>query len=318
MAERFDQLLAPETLDRAWRALSTDHAVWELGLPRSEMERHLLLHILRLIDDLRTGRYRPAPLRRFAIAKADGRQRVLSALCLRDKLLQKAAQILLEPAAERIFHHDSYAYRPRRNVEAALRRARERIGCGLHWLVDADIRSFFDSIPIKPLRARLKTFVADRELMRLIDLWLDLGASHASFFSTPRGIAQGAILSPLFCNLYLDHFDQAMERRKVPLVRYADDFLLFAADETQARQALDYAGDVLRQLDLDLHPDKTRITRAGPHVNFLGEPLPSPKATGPKSTPKLLAKTARRRPADGQKRAGRKPAWASRQPSPKR
>ena len=296
MAERFEQLLTPETLDRAWRELSTDHAVWELGLPRSEMERHLLLHILKLIDDVRTGRYRPAPLRRFAIAKANGGQRVLSTLCLRDKLLQKATQIVLEPAAEQIFHHDSFAYRPRRNVDLALRRARERIGCGLHWLVDADIRSFFDSIPIKPLRTRLKAFVADRELMRLIDLWLDLGVSHASFFNAPRGIAQGAILSPLFCNLYLDEFDQAMERNKVPLVRYADDFLLFAADEAQARRALDYARDVLRQLDLELHPDKTRVTQSGPHVAFLGEQLPTFNPPRPKTPPKQRVDKPNRAP----------------------
>lgn len=132
----------------------------------------------------------------------------------------------------------------------------------------------FDSIPIKPLRARLKTFVGDRELMQLVDRWLDLGVSHASFLSTPRGIAQGAILSPLFCNLYLDDFDQAMDRRNVPFVRYADDFLLFAENEDSARQALEYARDILRQLELDLHPEKTRVTRSGPHVTFLGESLP--------------------------------------------
>ena len=209
MTELFERMLSPETINRAWRDLGSDHAVWEPGMPRSEMERNLLLHLLRLLADVRRGRYRPAPLRRFPIAKADGKQRILSALCLRDKLLQKAAQIVLEPSAEQIFHHDSYAYRPRRNVQMALSTARERVACGLHWLVDADIRSFFDSIPIKPLRQRLKGFVKDADIMALIDQWLDLGTSHASFFSTPRGIAQGAILSPLFCNLYLHELDLA-------------------------------------------------------------------------------------------------------------
>ena len=275
MAERFEQLLSPEVLNQAWRELSSDHAVWEQGLPRSEMERHQLLHLLQLRDDVRAHRYRPQPLRRFAIAKADGRQRVLSALCLRDKLLQKAAQIVLEPAAERCFHHDSYAYRPRRNVDMALRRAREQIGVGLHWLVDADIRAFFDSIPIKPLRTQLKAFVADRELMRLIDLWLDLGASHASFLAAPRGIAQGAILSPLFCNLYLHRLDQALDARKVPFVRYADDLLLFTQDQGEAKRAHDFLADQLRQLQLQLHPDKTRVTQSGPHVQFLGQALPA-------------------------------------------
>lgn len=273
MGERLNQLLTPEVMDRAWRDLSTDRAIWELGIPRSEMERHLVLHMLRLVEEVRTGRYRPAPLRRFPIAKADGSQRILSALCLRDKLLQKAAQIVLEPEAEALFHHDSFGYRPRRNVQMALTRARERISCGLFWLVDADIKSFFDSIPIKPLRRRLSRFVDDRELMVLIDHWLDLGASQASFLSSPRGIAQGAILSPLFCNLYLHDLDQAMHLRKVPFVRYADDFLLFAASEADAHSALDYAGEILNRLDLQLNQQKTRVTQSGPHVRFLGEPL---------------------------------------------
>jgi len=274
MPELFERMLSAEVLNRAWRELRGDHAVWEPGLARSEMERNLLLHLLRLLDDVRRGRYRPAALRRFPVAKADGKLRVLSALALRDKFLQKAAQIVLEPAAERLFHHDSYAYRPRRNVAMALQRARERIGCGLHWLVDADIRSFFDSIPIKLLRQRLKAFVKDRDLMSLIDAWLDLGASEQSFFSAPRGIAQGAILSPLFCNLYLHVLDEALDSRKIPFVRYADDLLLFAADEAGARRAHDFAGATLQDLELELHPDKTRVTASGPHVVFLGEPLP--------------------------------------------
>jgi len=284
MPELFEQMLSPEVLNRAWRELRSDHAVWEPGLARSEMERNLLLHLLRLLDDARQGSYRPAALRRFPVAKADGKLRVLSALALRDKFLQKAAQIVLEPAAERIFHHDSYAYRPRRNVAMALDRARERIGCGLHWLVDADIRSFFDSIPIKPLRRRLKLFVDDKALMGLIDQWLDLGTSHQSFFSAPRGVAQGAILSPLFCNLYLHAFDQALESRKIPFVRYADDFLLFASDEAGARRAHDFAATELQRLELELHPDKTRVTSSGRHVVFLGEPLPRFKPPREQST----------------------------------
>ena len=275
MGKLFERMLAPETINRAWRELSTDRAVWEPGMSRAEMERNLLLHLLQLLEDVHAGRYRPAPLRRFTIAKADGRQRVLSALALRDKLLQKAGQIVLEPDAERRFHHDSFAYRPRRSVAMALSRARERIACGLNWLVDADIRSFFDSIPVRALRKHLKAFMQDTQLMALIDQWLDIGTAQSSFFSAPRGIAQGAILSPLFCNLYLDTFDQAMDARKVPFVRFADDFLLFTASESDARKALEYAGNVIKRLDLEIHPDKTRVTRSGPHVVFLGERLPS-------------------------------------------
>jgi retron-type reverse transcriptase len=208
----FEQVLTPETLNRAWKALSGDHAVWDAGVPRADMERDALRHILTLRDEVAAGCYRPAPLRRFSIAKADGRQRVLTALCLRDKLLQKAVQLVLEPRAERLFHHDSYAYRPRRNVEMAMDRARERIRCGLHWLVDADIQSFFDTIPHGPLKRRIQRFVRDKALTALIHRWVDVGVAHTSLLGKARGIPQGAILSPLFCNLYLHAFDEALAR----------------------------------------------------------------------------------------------------------
>lgn len=276
MPKPLDDILSPEILNRAWKTLSTDHAVWDAGIPRTEMERNLLLHLLTLRDDVAAGRYRPAPLRRFAVAKADGKQRVLSALCLRDKLLQKAVQLVLEPRAEQLFHHDSYGYRPRRNVEMALDRTRERIRCGLHWLVDADITGFFDNIPLKSLRRTVRDFVADARLMALIDQWLDVGAAHTSFLAAHRGIPQGAILSPLFCNLYLHAFDSALDAAKIPFVRYADDFLLFTAEKADAERALDFARQKLEALDLQLNADKTRVVQSSPEVVFLGQSLPRP------------------------------------------
>jgi RNA-directed DNA polymerase len=167
------------------------------------MERNLVLHLQELVDDLKAGRYRPAPLRQFTIIKGDGKQRVLSALSLRDKLAQRAVLTVLEPVGERLFHNDSFGYRPARNTELAHRRACERIRCGLPWLVDGDITTFFDTIPHRPLQKTLKRYIPDRELLRLIDLWLAEGASSQGFLSVRRGIAQGAVISPILCNLYL-------------------------------------------------------------------------------------------------------------------
>lgn len=112
--------------------------------------------------------------------------------------------------------------------------------------------------------------------MRLICRWLDQGAHVKSLLSTPRGISQGAILSPLFCNLYLHDFDSAMAKAKIPFVRFADDFLLFAPAREQAENALRHASRQLERLDLNIHPEKTQVTRSGPAVSFLGEPLPKP------------------------------------------
>lgn len=275
-----DRLLASamsaKVLDQAWRRLRNQHTPWSIDIDRDALEQHLLQHLLEFRQDMLTGAYRPQPLRQFTLRKPDGGKRILSAQYLRDKLAQRALLIVLEPRAEALFHPDSYAYRPHRNTGMALERVRERIRTGLDWLVDADITSFFDSIPHRPLRRILKHFLRDPAALRLIDLWLAHGLHHSSFLQARRGIAQGAILSPLFCNLYLHQLDTALSDRNIPFVRFADDFLLFAASRKQAQQAMDYSRRILDKLGLELHPRKTQIVRSSPEVSFLGEQLPRP------------------------------------------
>ena len=276
MAELLDRALSPAVLNAAWKRLHPDKTVWRPGLPRWEMEKDLVLHLLELMDELRNGRYRPAPLRQFAIEKGDGKQRVLSALSLRDKWIQRAVLSVLEPIGEQLFHNDSFGYRPRRNVEMAHRRACERIQCGLPWLVDADIAKFFDNIPHRALQKTLRQHIPDRELLALIDLWLAEGASSLSFLGTRRGVAQGAVVSPILCNFYLHELDMALAGKNIPFVRFADDFLLFAPDERRANEALQFVGQKLKTMGLELHPDKTRVARSHRGLIFLGLPLPAP------------------------------------------
>lgn len=277
MAELLERVLSPAALNAAWKRLYPDKTVWRPGLPRWEMEKDLVLHLLELVDELRSGRYRPAPLRQFTIEKGDGKQRVLSALSLRDKLIQRAVLGVLEPIGEQLFHNDSYGYRPRRNVEMAHRRACERIQCGLPWLVDADIAKFFDNIPHRPLQKVLRQYIPDRELLALIDLWLAEGASALSFLGTRRGVAQGAVISPILCNFYLHELDTALAGKNIPFVRFADDFLLFAPDERRANDALKFVDQKLKAIGLELHPDKTRVARSHRELIFLGLPLPTPQ-----------------------------------------
>ena len=272
-----EEAMAPTTLDQAWRRLKGEHTPWSPDVDRERLGRHLMRYLLECRQEVLAGRYRPLPLRQFTLPKPNGGQRVLTAQYLRDKLVQRALLIVLEPRAEALFHHDSFAYRPRRNVAQALAKARERIRIGLDWLVDADIEKFFDSIPHRPLLRVLDAFVADRQAMRLMGRWIHQGAHVRSLLADHRGIAQGAILSPLFCNLYLHRFDSALDRAKIPFVRFADDFLLFAPTRKQAEQARDFAARHLERLGLVLHPDKTQVVRSGPRVRFLGEGLPKPR-----------------------------------------
>ncbi len=282
MGELLDRALSPEVLNASWKRLRPDKTVWKPGLPRWEMERNLVLHLQELVDDLKAGRYRPAPLRQFTIVKGDGKQRVLSALSLRDKLAQRAVLTVLEPLGEQLFHNDSFGYRPARNTELAHRRACERIRCGLPWLVDGDITKFFDTIPHRHLQKTLKRYIPDRELLRLIDLWLAEGASSQGFLSVRRGIAQGAVISPILCNLYLHELDLALADKNIPFVRFADDFLLFAPDEKKAQAAQSFIGRQLETMGLALHPEKTQVVRSHPGLVFLGHHLINPPAEGGK------------------------------------
>jgi group II intron reverse transcriptase/maturase len=216
------------------------------------------------------------PLRQFALTKANGKQRVISAQYLQDKVIQRALLTVLEPRAEALFHDDSYAYRPKRGVAMALKKVQERVKIGQDWLVDADIAQFFDSIPHASLLKILKKFIADTATMQLIETYLKQGAHSSSLLGSRRGISQGAILSPLFCNVYLHEFDKALSDANIPFVRFADDFLLFANAKNKAEQEKHYAEKQLQKLGLTLHPEKTQIIRSHANVIFLGEPLPNP------------------------------------------
>lgn len=268
--------MQPDILDKAWNMLKIEHTPWSVTVDREQLQRNLMRHLLQCREEVLSGRYQPEPLRQFTLPKPDGKQRVISAQYLKDKLVQRALLIVLEPNAEAIFHHDSYAYRRGRSVKMALDKTHERVRIGQDWLVDADITKFFDNIPLTPLQKKLKAFIKDSDALTLIDKWLKQGVQSSSLFGTSRGISQGAILSPLFCNLYMNEFDQAMSDAHIPFVRFADDFLLFADEQSKAEKALAFAGKKLAQMDLELHPSKTRVVRSSRKIIFLGEPLPEP------------------------------------------
>jgi RNA-directed DNA polymerase len=270
------QAMAPDVLDVTWRRLRREHTLWSLTVSREQLQQHLLKHILECREEVLSGNYKPLPLRQFPLLKPDGKRRILSAHYLKDKFVQRSLLIILEPRAEKLFHNDSYAYRPGRSVSSALEKVRERVRIGQAWLVDADITKFFDSIPHKQLVKILKSFIRDAGSMQLIEKWLVQGAHHQSLLRSRRGICQGSILSPLFCNLYLHQFDIALAKANIPFVRFADDFLLFTANRKKALAAQDFADRQLQKIGLSLHPGKTQIIRSSKDVCFLGEPLPNP------------------------------------------
>jgi RNA-directed DNA polymerase len=275
-----DAVLSAGNLGIAWRLIAKDRAPWTAAVSRQAMDRNCLFHQLELVEQVRKGTYHPQGMRQFTIQKADGNSRVISAPFLRDKFIQRAVVQVLSAVLDPHFHHDSFGYRPGRGVVQALQRCEERIRCGFTWLVDTDISACFDHVPHRPLLKRLRRAVEDDGIENLVRLWLNCGTYSAGILTQRCGIPQGAVMSPLLCNLYLDQLDRCLATEGVPFVRYADDFMLFLRDRRTADRALTFTRRELARLGLSLNPAKTRIIHAGAGVRFLGAPLRVPNRLG--------------------------------------
>jgi len=274
MSSLLEKASSYDVLNFAWKKLKNDKAIWTQGISKKEMESNFVYHILKLSDELRTGTYKPDTVRFFPVTKGNGKQRIISAHTLRDKMAQRALLTVLEPIFEKQFHNDSFGYRPGRSVNMAIAKVKEYIKCDLTWIVDADIKNYFDNIPHKALLKILKSKIRDRKVMNLIKGWLDAGTVRKGFLSTTKGVPQGAVLSPLFCNVYLTKWDYDMAGNNLPFVRFADDFLIFTNNKQNAEKAYKYTEKSLNYLNLALNPEKTQIVKCGPHVTFLGQKLP--------------------------------------------
>ncbi|PID41609.1 MAG: Retron-type reverse transcriptase [Gammaproteobacteria bacterium] len=267
------QMLCPQNLDRAWNWFRNDKTVWQPGVRRAEMERHKLQHILSLRDDLEKNRFTPGPIRRFELTRADGKTRQLTALTLRDKLAQRALLQILTPILEPRFHTDSFGFRPGRNIQMAAGRARTIISEGHPYLVHTDVYHFFDQIPLGKLKKHIKQTLRDKPTCHLINKWLDAHKTQGTLLAKSRGIPQGAILSPILGNLYLNSLDWQLHKAGIPFVRYADDILLLAKTESSMHSSFNRLTIELKKLDLVTHPDKTIKGKVSHRHKFLGQSL---------------------------------------------
>ncbi|WP_300331302.1 CRISPR-associated endonuclease Cas1 [Accumulibacter sp.] len=268
-----DELLSDDTLTRAWtRVRHNGGAPGVDGMDIDEFGRNALIHIGRLRDQVRDGRYAPAPLRRVELPRAGRAPRRLAVPTIRDRVLQTAAALVLGPLLDPTFEDESFAFRPGRSVRDAVARVVQLRDMGLAYVVDADISDFFDHIPHLELVARLAALVPDRSLLPLVRQWLAAPVQTGDLcFRRLQGISQGSPLSPLLANLYLDGFDEAIAAHADwHLVRYADDFVILCADSDSAERALEAAANWLTGAGLELNFAKTRIALFGQGVNFLG------------------------------------------------
>lgn len=275
MKKVMQAVTTPDNLNAAWRWFRNDRTVWQRGMRRAEMEPHKVRHILTLQQDLTENRFKPDEVRRFTLKQANGKERELATLTLKDKIAQRALLQVLTPHFERRFHPDSFGYRPGRNVDMAFSRARVNLTEGRRYLVHTDIKSFFDEVPHPQLKQLLRQHIKDRKALALLFRWLDLHATRpASWWRCARGIPQGGILSPLLGNLYLDQLDQTLQLHGIRFVRYADDVLLMCSSPKTLQRAATVLRKCLKRMGLRMNPTKTRIGEVAKGQQYLGKTLP--------------------------------------------
>jgi len=269
-----DKVYSIQTLKAAFERVEANKGAAGIDHETVEMfSKRLDTNLDKMSEQLQKGTYRPRPLRRKWIFKLGSREkRPLGIPTIRDRVAQTALRYVLEPIFEIGFAIHSYGFRPGRGCKDALRRVDDLLKKEHWYVVDADLKSYFDTIPFEPLMRLIRNKVSDGRVLALIESFLQQDIMDGLSQWTPEeGAPQGAVISPLLSNIYLDPLDHLMAERGFEMVRYADDFVILCRTQAEAVQALALVRQWTTEAGLQLHPDKTCIAYApGDGFEFLG------------------------------------------------
>jgi RNA-directed DNA polymerase len=268
-------------MDKVWKAENLQSAAQQVrknkgaaGVDGMSCEAYLKAgpaRLERLQDKLQSGRYQPAPVKRVWIPKLGSKElRPLGVPTVEGRIVETAVRNVIEPIFEHGFAEHSYGFRPGRGAKDALRRVDQLLNAGKVWVIDADLKAYFDTIPQEKLMKLLEEHIADGALLELLKKMLQQGVMETGkgWQPTERGTPQGAVVSPLLANIYLNPLDHLMARQGRDMVRYADDFVILCDNQQEAQRVLEELRQWTEAAGLTLHPTKTRIVDASQKGGF--------------------------------------------------